>query len=69
MKLPNPSSKYDYSVEAQRNSDIETAFRNCHQRDQDLEVIGGPRLVLSSPDGTRWKIEIDNVGTISAATL
>ena len=45
-------------------------------RDKHVEIYGEqdsggrePFLILRSPDGTRWKITVDNAGTISATDV
>lgn len=68
MKLPLPSQTYDASREADRNRQIEAADASSHKRGRDVEVSPG-RLILKSPDGTRWSIEVDNSGTITAAAI
>lgn len=69
MKLPSPSSRYDPVVEAQRNLLLEQADMQNHKRLADLEIVAPQRLILRSPDGTRWKLTVDNSGTLTASTL
>jgi hypothetical protein len=68
MKLPLPSPKYDLRAEIQRNRILELEDNNNWKRGRDIEVNEG-RLILRSPDGTRWSITVDNDGLISAASL
>lgn len=68
MKLPLPSGSYDRVAEQRRNGIIEQADARNHKRGQDVE-IGEGRLILTSPDGTRFAIEVDNAGTITATSI
>jgi len=36
---------------------------------QDVEIATSERLILSSPNGTRYKIEVSNSGVLSATSL
>lgn len=69
MKLPSPSSRYDPVVEAQRNLLLEQADMQNHKRLADLEIVAPQRLILRSPNGTRWKLTVDNSGVLTASTL
>jgi hypothetical protein len=42
---------------------------NTRKRDTDVEIAGSQRLILSSPDGTRWSITVSNAGAISATAI
>lgn len=44
-----------------RNNHVEIAPDDTGDRE--------PFLILHSPDGTRWKITVDNAGTISATDI
>ena len=39
-----------------------------HKKRQDIEV-GDARLILKSPDGTRYSVTVDNSGNLSASSL
>lgn len=69
MKLQNPAPTYTPRAELERNRAIEAADRDNRKKMQDVEITSEERLILSSPDGTRWKITVDNAGTISATSL
>lgn len=68
MKLRPPGQSYDRMQEADRIRQIEQADRNNHKRGQDVE-IGQASLILTSPDGTRYSVEVDNAGTISTSAV
>lgn len=68
MKLPLPAQVYNRQGEIERNRTLEQADRWNHKRGQDVE-IGETRLILTSPNGTRYSITVDNAGVISATAL
>jgi hypothetical protein len=69
MKLPTPSNRYDQTLEAQRNLILEQADLQNHKRLTDLEIVAPQRIILRSPDGTRWKLVVNNAGVLTATTL
>lgn len=68
MKLPMPGAAFDVRREVEMVRQIEQGDRENHKKNRDVE-IGQARLILTSPDGTRWSIEVDNAGTISASSI
>lgn len=69
MKLPVPTPRYDADQESLRNQILELADRQNLKRQADVEVVDPQRLILRSPDGTRWKITVSNAGVLSASAL
>lgn len=68
MKLPQPPGAYDRSYEDQRNRVIEQNQRQSFRRGVDVE-LSDERLIIRSPDGTRWKITVDNTGSLNTVPL
>lgn len=68
MRLPLPSRTYDPLQEQRRNGLIEQADAGNHKRGQDVE-IGEARLILTSPNGTRYSVEVDNAGNLSTSSI
>jgi len=68
MILPEAQRNYDFVQENQRNNLIEQADNLNRKKNQDVE-LRGERLILQSPDGTRFNITVANDGTISATSL
>lgn len=66
--LPNVPAQYSPLVERERNRTLEAADRRNRKVEDDVEV-GAAKLVLTSPDGTRWSVTVDNSGTLSATEL
>ena len=68
MRLPTPGSNFDQRAETQRNLLIEQADDLNRKKNQDIE-LGNERLILQSPDGTRFKLQVDNSGNLSASSI
>ena len=66
MKLSRPLPQYDANQAASNQYQLESADRLNHKKEQDIEV-GDASIILTSPNGTRYKIEIDNSGTLSTS--
>ena len=64
MRLPNVAEQN----ERQRNLTLELADVQNHKRDQDIEV-GAARLIIKSPNGTRYEVKVSDSGTLSASTV
>jgi len=68
MRLPVPPVRYDPAMEAQRNATLEMMDAQSLKRGVDLELVG-TRLILRSPDGSRWSVTVDDAGVLSATAL
>lgn len=68
MRLPNVPLTYSPNTERERNRTLELADVQNRKVRQDVE-IGPNKLILTSPDGTRFNITVANDGTISATSL
>lgn len=68
MRLPRPSLSYDERDQTEVRLLIERADDGNHKRNEDIEV-GAARLILKSPNGTRYSITVNNSGAISAAAI
>ena len=47
---------------------LEAADQQNHKRNRDVE-IGQARLILTSPNGTRYEVTVDNSGNLSTTSL
>ena len=68
MILPLPNDKYDRLVASQTNLALEQADYLNHKKNQDIEV-GDGRVIIKIPNGTRYKIAVDNSGNLSASAI
>lgn len=69
MRLPVPSNTYDARSEMQRNLLLEQSDYQNRKKNQDLEIAGAERLILSSPNGTRYSITVTNAGVLQATAI
>tara|TARA_B110000037_G_C16634834_1_gene307980 strand:- start:12 stop:218 length:207 start_codon:yes stop_codon:yes gene_type:complete len=68
MILPTPSQSYDPMIQSEINRAIELGDSQNLKKDGDLEV-GNGRVVLTSANGTRYKLTVDNSGNLGTATI
>ena len=68
MILPTPSQAYDPMIQSEINRSIELGDSQNLKKDGDLEV-GNGRIVLTSANGTRYKLTVDNSGNLGTATI
>lgn len=64
MKLPRQTDRNLTEMARQ----IEQADAMNYKRDRDLE-IGDNRLILTSPNGSRYALTVDNAGVIGTTAL
>lgn len=69
MNIPRPPERYDRRVEDERNRIIEQADRENRKKAEHVRILDPYKLILASPDGTEWEIEVDNSGNIAATSL
>ena len=67
MKLPNSTERYDQLDQNMTRNIIERDDLQNFKRNQDVEVR--TRLILASPNGTRYQIVVSNIGVLTATTL
>jgi hypothetical protein len=68
MKLTLPSPTYSATQKASDNFQLEQANRQNHKRDQDVE-IGTANIILTSPNGIRYQVAIDNSGNLTTTAI
>jgi len=68
MKLPRPPSDYSVPYESQRNLLIELDSQSNLKSNRDIEV-GGGRLILTSANGTRYALSVNNSGNLSTVVV
>lgn len=66
MSLPRAPSKYDANDQDRLRLELDARDRNSRKANQDVTVAGGARLLLYSPDGTAWSVEVDDAGALSS---
>lgn len=68
MKLTLPSPTYSATQKASDNFQLEQANRQNHKRDQDVE-IGTANIILTSQNGSRYQLAIDNSGNLTTTAI
>tara|TARA_S200000501_G_scaffold84281_2_gene76850 strand:- start:7736 stop:7945 length:210 start_codon:yes stop_codon:yes gene_type:complete len=69
MILQPPPENYDTIFEIERNRELESQDALNRKKQQDLEIVSNERLILSSPNGTRYSLTVDNSGVLSATAI
>jgi hypothetical protein len=62
--LPLPPKQYSQTDERARNQIIEIALDERLERFQDIETSVN-RIILTSPNGTRYELIVDDAGALS----
>jgi lipoprotein-anchoring transpeptidase ErfK/SrfK len=69
MILPNPPGTYLQSYFAPILQQIAKLLTTSYQKGSDVELNSDQRLIIVSPNGTRYQIEVDNSGVLSASAV
>lgn len=74
MKLPVPQIEWNRDYQQRINVELEREDSRNRKKGADIELSQGDgvrteRLIMTSPDGTRWSITVADDGTISATSL
>jgi len=74
MNLPKPGPSYDAQNEAAARAAMEREDANNQKRLADVELngdsaISGRRLILKSPNGTRYRVLVSDAGALSTVAL
>lgn len=68
MKLTLAPDKYDRTDQTRLRTAIEHEDARNRKKGVDLEIVA-ERLILRSPNGTRYKITVSDAGALSAVAL
>ena len=68
VRLPDQPDNYDQFVERQRSLALEQADYLNRKKNQDIEV-GDERIILKSPNGTRFKLVVNDLGVVTASAV
>lgn len=68
MRLPITPSGYSSTDQREMRRILELEDMKNHKRNSDVE-IGVGRLILTSPNGTRYAITVSDAGTISTVAV
>lgn len=65
MNLAAAPAAYDRADQARVRQALQTADAENFKKRRDVELANGERLILESPDGSRWGVQVDNAGALS----
>jgi hypothetical protein len=68
MRLPLPSQEYRSSIIQQTNNVLELEDNKNFKKDTDMNINDG-RLILKSPNGTRYQVTVDNSGNLGTTAI
>lgn len=66
LTIPRPSTQYSMDVATRTKQALEVEDVRNRKKGADVE-LQGERLIIRSPNGTRYAISVSNTGTLSAA--
>ena len=69
MILPNPPGQYMQAYFAPVLQQIARLLTTSYQKGSDLELNADQKLIIVSPDGTRYQITTDNSGNLSTSVV
>jgi lipoprotein-anchoring transpeptidase ErfK/SrfK len=69
MILPNPPGTYLQAYFAPVLQQIARLLTTSYQKGSDVELNADQRLIIVSPNGTRYQIETDNSGNLSTSVV
>lgn len=68
MILPFPPPNYQSTDQARLREELRRADAENHKRGRDVE-IGAGRVILTSPNGTRYALTVDNAGVLGTTAI
>jgi hypothetical protein len=69
MSLPRAPGAYSKDDQDRFRKTLDQRDTQNRKKQQDVEVAGSEKLILSSPNGSRWSVEVSNAGALSAVAL
>ena len=69
MILPNPPGTYMQAYFAPVLQQIARLLTTSYQKGSDVELNSEQKLIIVSPNGTRYQITVDNSGVLSASAV
>lgn len=68
MILPIPPVRYESTDQSRLREELRRADAENHKRGRDVE-IGAGRVILTSPNGTRYALTVDNAGVLGTVAV
>ena len=67
--LPTVKPQYVAQDQSVRDEALKRLDSEALKRNQDIELQPGQKLVLRSPNGARWRLDVSNAGALTATAL
>jgi len=65
MNLPRATPGYSAEDQDRTRRAIEQADVENRKTGQDVEAVGGQRIIIPSPNGLRWALSASNAGVLT----
>lgn len=69
MSLHRSPAQYSKEDQDRLRKTLDQRDDTARKKQQDVEIAGSERLILSSPNGSRFNVVVSNGGTLSAVAL
>ena len=69
MSLPRAPGAYSKDDQDRFRKTLDQRDTENRKKQQDVEVAGTERLILSSPNGSRFNVVVWNAGALSAVAM
>lgn len=69
MKLQRPTLEYDTADQLSLRRALELADALNRKKNVDIELGQDEKLVIRSPNGTRYYLTVSNLGVLTATTM
>jgi hypothetical protein len=69
VPLPRPPGTWTTEWQTRLNQAHDINDKENRKKRTDIELEPGAKLILRSPNGQRWQVEVSNAGAVSAAAL
>jgi hypothetical protein len=67
-KLSKPPLAYNEQFQQRHASELERELSRCHKKNENIE-LGATAIIMTSPNGTRYKLTVDNSGVLGTTAL
>lgn len=69
MSLSVAPPEYVQGEQNRHREDLRRMDQLNRKKGQDVEIAGGERLILTSPNGTRWSVGVSDAGAFTATAI
>lgn len=69
VKLPLPPARYEQGQMRETLRQVEQALSKAHSREGDIEVGDQRAVILTSPNGTRYRLSVSDAGALVVSAV